>query len=168
MKGSANNNKKQIPTLAKFISVAVIHLDCLLVSMSVGKRNTCFYVKMNGLFVRVFPLHGVLYRIVSSYVRRSILHLRQFSVLAVHPGEHQMYESVGTKLYYGHMTDETYASVGDCRSSEHKRTHGKRKPGLKLLYPDIALGYICMDILGPLPMTGQGSKFVSMVVGSLR
>lgn len=89
-----DNEKPEIPTFAEFISVLSTVVDCSSVLESIGKPNTRFNLKGDGVLLQLSPLDRASQRVGPAYVRSGFLHLRQYSLFASHSGERLMYDSM--------------------------------------------------------------------------
>lgn len=73
--GVMDNQKTEIPTLAKFLTAQTSYVDCRAAFVSAGIPDTCFNFDSDGVLVRVSPLFGASQRIVPTSLGLLIPHL---------------------------------------------------------------------------------------------
>lgn len=79
-----------------------------------------------------------------------ILRLYHYSLLAGHPGERLMYDTMRQEVYSPHMSNHRYVTVKDCQSCASNWRDSKRHRELHLFPPTAPLEVVAIDILGPL------------------
>lgn len=77
-----------------------------------------------------------------------------------------MYDSKRRELYWPHMGNGLYATVRGCQSVVENYTHRKSQRQLKIFFSEVSFLYVGTDILGFLPKTEQGNKFVVVITYS--
>lgn len=113
MTSIAGSKNSKIQTRNERITSQSPDLDWRTASWSFGRSNTRSNVDSDGVLPRVFEIDGASQGLVPGSVRTLSLHLSHYSLLAGHPGEHCIYDSIRKKLYGPHMTIDVYATVGD-------------------------------------------------------
>lgn len=74
-----------------------------------------------------------------------------------------MYHTVRRNLYWPHMADNVYMTVGNCHSSAKDRAWLKRKCHLKQFYASGPLPFITMDIFSLLPRTNTCNEIIIVI-----
>lgn len=87
MKGTADNEKADIPKLAEFISVQSTDAHCRSTFAFVGRPNKILNADSDEMLVRVFSLNSVSPRITPASLRPRFLQLCHYFVLAGHSGK---------------------------------------------------------------------------------
>lgn len=90
------------------------------------KRNIRFNFDSDEVLVTASSSDGVSQRVVGTFLRHQSLHPFYYFLLAGHPGERRMYDSIRNDLCWPHMANDIYAMVRGCGFSAHDKTHDKR------------------------------------------
>ena len=137
---------------------------CRSVAESVGKRSSSFAYDRNGVLVRKSRLDGTLQKVVPESLRARILYLSHYPRLAGHPGGTRMYYTMRRDFYWPLMANDVHATVRDCESCAKTRgTQYKHQRKMKMFPASGPLEFVAMDILGPLPKTDGGNRFVLVI-----
>ena len=138
---------------------------CLQVLAEQDSRHQHFHEGPDGILRRRHPVLPDLVQIMLPKVLRpTVLRLCHYSLLAGHPGLNRMYYHIRRIYYWPHMAAEVAATVRYCAPCARNRVKlRKHKNHLKLFPTEELLQAISMDILGPLPRTGRGKRFLLFI-----
>jgi len=118
-----------------------------------------------GLPVRRAPLDLATQVYVPKSLRMEILTLEHAPVHAGHPGANKMYVSMRGFCYWESMVADVYAYVANCGTCAKGRVGGRRRTNpLRLFPPTEQLSAVCLDLLGPLPKTAMGNRYLLVMV----
>jgi Integrase zinc binding domain len=95
-------------------------------------------------------------------LRERILTLGHFSAIAAHPGATRMYRTLARKWYWPSLSRDCSAFVRRCPTcaARHFKRGPERPTPLMVFPPEGALEFISMDILGPLPTSRRGHRYI--------
>jgi hypothetical protein len=123
------------------------------------------YIYERGLVVRNDPKTGRVQVCIPKALRERAMKLAHYPKLASHPGATRMYQTMRHDLFWPKKSYDVHDFVLNCNSCARKRISSQRKTThLKLFLPSSALEFISMDILGPLPETREGNRFLLVIV----
>ena len=107
----------------------------------------------------------VTYQIVlPESLRETALKAHHNHTTASHRGVNKTLSSLRQRYYWPGLTSQTYRWVTRCHDCGAKKTSGrKRRAPLKQYVVGAPLERIAMDILGPLPLTTSGNRYVLVV-----
>jgi hypothetical protein len=100
--------------------------------------------------------------VVPASLRGRLCVLAHFSKAAGHPGTTKMTQTLSRLWYWPSMAKDCLATVRrcpNCAAKNLKRGPKKTTP-LTIFPPNRPLEFIAMDVLGPLPTTSRGNRFV--------
>ena len=121
-------------------------------------------VDQRGLLIRIAPSDGSRQIIVPRVLIRRILHNEHYPSSAGHTGAHRMFLSLRRAYFWPGMVADIYETVRQCNVCAQNRIteRGKTNP-LKLFPAKGPLESVAMDILGPLPKTKHGNRFLLVI-----
>jgi transposase InsO family protein len=95
-------------------------------------------------------------------LRERICKIHHFAKVAGHPGGTKMTETVSRRWYWPGLGKDCVAMVRRCPSCAASRLKRgpKRTYPLTIFPPERPLEFIAIDVLGPLPTTSRGNRFV--------
>jgi len=119
-----------------------------------------------GLLVRRASLDRATQVYVPKSLRMKLLTLEHAPAHAGHPGANKMYVSMRRFFYWKSMVADVYDYVANCGSCAKGRVGGRRRTNpLRLFPPTELLSAVCLDLLGPLPKTAMGNRYLLVIVG---
>jgi RNase H-like domain found in reverse transcriptase/Reverse transcriptase (RNA-dependent DNA polymerase)/Integrase zinc binding domain/Integrase core domain/Chromo (CHRromatin Organisation MOdifier) domain len=132
--------------------------------LSLHSPSGIFDVDRRGLLVRVAPSDGANQIVVPSSLIRRILHNEHYPPSAGHPGAHRMFLTLRRAYFWPRMAADVYETVSNCDACSRNRISEKAKTNpLKLFPAKGPLESVAMDILGPLPRTKHGNRFLLVI-----
>jgi Integrase zinc binding domain len=118
-------------------------------------------VNDKGLLVRQSPLDDAEIVVVPRCLANRAMCLAHLPRLSAHSGGTRMYATLRKSFYWLTMAKDIYQFVANCSSSAKSRLKRNRRTNhLKLFPPSEPLEFIPVDILGPLPVTQSGNKYL--------
>ena len=127
-------------------------------------NHSRFSVNEDGILVRESPLDAVRQIVIPKSLRPRLLHLQHVPPLAGHPGGRRMYATMRQHFYWPLMAADTYNFVRQCQECAKERiSHRKHASYLKLFPARAPLESVAIDILGPLPITSSGHRFLLVI-----
>ena len=108
---------------------------------------------------------GKLQLVVPAKLRQDILRSLHEGALSAHLGEEKMRNLLKERFYWPSCADDVSEWCSCCAVCCSRKTHApKRRAGLQTLQVGYPLQMVCVDILGPLPETETGSRYVLVAV----
>jgi hypothetical protein len=100
--------------------------------------------------------------VVPAALREQVCTIHHFSKAAGHPGITKMTQTMSRHWYWPTLARDCAATVRRCPNCAAKRLKRgpKRSVPLTIFPPDRPLEFFSMDVLGPLPITARGNRFV--------
>ena len=130
-----------------------------------GNLKSRFCEDANGLLVRVASLDGAIQAHVPTHMRLAVMMREHYPPQVGHPGANKMYTGMRRWFYWGAMVVDVDALVADCTECARNRVGRRWKTNyLKTFLPTEPLTELCMDVLGPLPVTTEGNKYLLIIV----
>ena len=153
------------PTNAEILEEQRGDAFCIQVLTEQDSRHRNFHEGPDGILLRRHPVQPDLAQIVLPRVLRPrVLRLCHYSLLAVHPRLNRMYYHIRRIYYWPHMAADVAATIRNCAHCARNRVNlRKHTNDLKLFPAEGPLQAISMDILGPLPRTERGKRFLLVI-----
>ena len=127
-------------------------------------RDSPFAHDQHGVLVRRAALDGRLQIVVPSTLRKRLLRIAHRAPVTAHPGRSKMYETLRRDFYWPSMSVDIHHVVEDCDTCARNRGKEKRSTYPMKLFPATRpLEQVAMDILGPLPKTKHGRRFILVI-----
>jgi transposase InsO family protein len=124
-------------------------------------KGRLFDIDPDGKLVRIAPLDQARQIVVPLALQPRLLHLEHFPVSAGHPGVSRMIRSLRRRFYWPNMALDVTNTVRNCTTSAKNRVKEcSRSSFLKLFPATRPFSYVAIDILGPLPKTEHGNRFL--------
>lgn len=130
-------------------------------------RNTHsrFGESPEGLLVRLSPLDRAVQVYVPVPLRQEVLRLEHDPAHAGHPGMNKMYTSMRRTYYWESMAADVYTYVAQCAACSRRTVGNRRRTNLLRLFPAAhPFTDVTLDLLGPLPVTKAGNRFLLVIV----
>ena len=128
-------------------------------------NDTRYYEDENGVLCRRLRTDPDISQIiVPRTLVDKVLKLHHHTPLAGHPGQDRMYQRIRQSYYWPHMAADINATVRDCHKCARDRIRLRKRTKPLKLFPAIKpLQSVCIDILGPLPLTKTGFRFILVI-----
>lgn len=98
-------------------------------------------------------------------LRDEVLTLEHMPAHAGHPRANKMYTSMRRSSYWESMVMDVYSFVANCGTCAKGRVGARRRNNpLRLLCPQEPLSAVCLELLGPLPETATGNRYLVVMV----
>ena len=152
-----------IPDIETFIREQKEDPYCREMAAEVGRVGSQFDVDENGVLCRRASTDQALQRVVPRTLRRAILYHAHYPCTAGHPGARKMYDTLRRQYYWPHQATDVYVLVERCPECRKNRPSAKHQRELKLFPAAGPLEFIAMDILGPLPRSKKGNRFITVM-----
>ena len=135
------------------------------ISKSSSKRRSSFFEDPDdGLLKRRCPYDGQVQIVLPETLRPRVLSLSHHSLLAGHPGQTRLYNTLRRTYYWPHMAADAFATVRNCQRCARNRIKLRKKTNFLKLFPATKpLDSLAMDILGPLPKTKKGNEYLLVI-----
>jgi transposase InsO family protein len=102
--------------------------------------------------------------LVPPKLREIVLHMAHLPPKASHPGARRMQANISQEFYWATLRRDCADYVKHCLScAAVKGPDGRQTRPLQLFPPDGPWEFVCADILGPLPTTVSGHRFVLVI-----
>jgi Integrase zinc binding domain len=117
-----------------------------------------------GLLVRKAPLDGSEQIVVPAALRPRLLHLEHYPRVAGHPGVSRKFRSLLRRYFWRKMSADVAETVRQCAVCAKNRIHERKRTSFLKLFPaSEPLEYVSLDILGQLPKTEHGNRFLLVI-----
>lgn len=153
-------------TLERLVKAQSTDIRCQSVRAEMDKNaHSRFGETPDGLLVRLSPLDKSVQVYVPEGLRQEVLTLEHMPAHAGHPGVNKMYASMRRTYYWEAMAADVYDYVANCDVCAKSKVRGRRRTAPLRLFPaSEALADVCLDLLGPLPTTASGNRFLLVIV----
>ena len=126
--------------------------------------QTQFVLDQHGVLTRRSALDGSLQMVVPESLRKRLMDVAHSAPTSAHPGRSKMYQTLRRHFYWPSMTVDINQWVENCPSCARNRIKDQKHIYKMKLFPaSKPLEYVAMDILGPLPRTKHGKRFILVV-----
>ena len=124
-------------------------------------RLSRFFINTEGLICRKAHLDGVEQIVVPTTLRDKVLYLSHYPATSGHPGGRRLFYMLRQRYYWPSMSGDAYSTVRMCPDCAKARIKlRKHNSELKTFPPSGPLEYIAIDILGELPRTPRGHRYL--------
>ena len=123
-----------------------------------------FAINQHGVLTRKSKLDNSLQVVVPLSLRKRLLEIAHCAPTSGHPGRAKLYQTMRRGFYWPSMTVDIHHMVTNCTACAKNRMKEQRNVYPMRLFPATKpLEYVAMDILGPLPRTRHGMRFILVV-----
>lgn len=126
----------------------------------VGTPKSAFNLNQQGVLIRRANLDGAIQLIALKSLRGHILRLTNHPLLAGRPGGRWMYETLRRHVFWPHIAADVYSTLKTCQRCPKMQTKFAHQRQLEQFPANRSLKIIAIDILGPLPRTKEGMRYV--------
>jgi len=121
---------------------------------------------VDGILYRVGKTPTDNWRLVIPHsLRRKVMELLHNSKWAGHPGMSRMKSSIGSRYFWPKMRQDIESWVRCCRAcAMAKRGKGRGKAPLQQELSGFPFQRVAFDVIGPLPTTAKGNRFILVMV----
>ena len=132
--------------------------------MDEGQGTSPFAINQHGVLVRRSQLDKSLQIVVPATLRKRLLEIAHYAPTSGHPGRSKMYQTMRRAFYWPAMSVDIHHLVEECEPCARNRIKGQGNVYPMKLFPATKpLEFVAMDILGPLPRTKHGMRFILVV-----
>jgi len=126
--------------------------------------DSAFFEDEDGLLRRHSTLDKSEQIVVPASLRPRLLAMSHRNLAAGHPGQTRMYDTMRVSYYWPAMAADIAATVQRCSTCAQNRLRYKKRSTTLKLFPALKpLEDVGIDILGPLPRTKKGNKFLLII-----
>jgi transposase InsO family protein len=126
--------------------------------------RSLFDIDKRGSFVRVAPLDGVRQIVVPAALVPRLLHLEHYPRTVSHPGVTRMLRTIRRTYFWPNMAENVLETVRQCDACARNRIIVSRRTNpLDRFRANAPSESVAMDILGPLPKTRHGKRFLLVI-----
>ena len=127
-------------------------------------RSSLFSENQNGVLLRTSPLDNALQVLIPDSLKDRLLHIHHYAPSSGHPGTTRMHQTLRRDFCWPKMAADVHACVGDCSKCAKNRIKGQgKKCPMKLFPAHSPVDCVAVDILGPLPRTKHGNRFIPVI-----
>ena len=132
---------------------------------STDNPSSSFFEDHDGVLCRKQPADPTRIQIVLPEVLRPrLLRLAHHSPLAGHPGQTRLHHRLSRSYYWPQMAADVATTVRECSACAKNRLRLIRNTSPMLLFPATnPLESVAIDILGPLPKSKRGFRFILVI-----
>lgn len=163
----AENNDAEkestVPPLRTCKQQQAMDVFCKQMAENVDWANAEYTVYKNGLIVQIVFIDGVFEVLLPQPPWNRLLYHSHYPVMAGHPGQQLMYDSMRRKFHWPHMANDVYTTATNCSACAQNRVEPKLRRHLQQFISNTLLELIAIDILGLLPYTVDGSQYVIVI-----
>ena len=117
-----------------------------------------------GLLMKATDEPGKYQILVPPRLREPLMHLAHLPPQGAHPGSKRMWMNLARQYIWPSMARDCAKYVAGCIScAACKPAFNRHTRPLQLFPPNGPWEFICADILGPLPITKSGSRFILVI-----
>ena len=128
-------------------------------------QDSAFFENHQGVLKRTHPFDpDIVQVVVSRTLRARLLRLCHNPVIAGHPGQNCMYYALFREYYWPHLAADVASTVRGCRTCATNCIKLRKDLNRLSLFPATRpLESLAIDILGPLPKTNAGKRFLQVI-----
>ena len=127
-------------------------------------RSPVIDVNDDGIAIRKAPLDGCEQILVPLALRPRVLYLEHYPKSVGHPGVTKMFRSMRQRYFWRNMYREIEDAVRSCEQCARNNVQERsRVNNMQLFTAQEPLEFVAIDILGPLPKTAHGNRFLLVI-----
>ena len=160
-----DTNNLQPLTVEEIVRAQAEDYECqdIKKEMSDGDRTNFTEVE-RGILIRAAPIDLTQQIYAPKTLRSRLLMLAHYPRLAGHPGGTRMYQTLRRTFHWPSMAMDVFNTVKQCSSCAKERLSlRKHSRFLKLFPAERPLECVSIDILGPLPRSFNGNKYLVVI-----
>jgi hypothetical protein len=152
-------------TIAEMRDAQGVDPDCERLREQLAAPGSTCDEDADGLLVRLSPMTARTQVVVPRALRERVMSLAHYPRSSGHPGGTRLFASLRREFFWPQMAADCKAFVSRCPSCARKELKGKRRHTalLKLFPPSAPLEFVAIDILGPLPKTKSGNRYLLII-----
>lgn len=128
-------------------------------------RKAFFFENEEGILCRRSFFLDTTQMVIPSSLRERLMTYHHELPLAAHPGARRMYATLRRGVYWPTMIVDVYKHVSQCTGCARNRLDERRHTSTLKLFPaNEPFASLAMDILGPLPASENGNRFILVMV----
>lgn len=127
---------------------------------NVGQAYAEYTINKSRLVIRKAHVDGIVLVAIPQTLWSPLQYRSYYPVLAGHPGQRRMYESMQREFYCLHTANAFYATVSSCNAHAQNRVEFKLKKQLQIFSASNLLEFLAIEILRPLPHTADGDQYI--------
>jgi hypothetical protein len=134
--------------------------------LTIGRsgRSPVIDVNDDGIAIRKAPLDGCEQILIPLALRPRVLYLEHYPKSVGHPGVTKMFRSMRKRYFWRNMYREIEDAVRSCEQCARNNVHERsRVNNMQLFTAQNPLEFVAIDILGPLPKTAHGNRFLLVI-----
>lgn len=160
----SHGKEMQPPTLINLFEAQSNDCTWTRAAFAISLQKSMFNFDAEGALVQTSTIDSGLQRLIPAALQSSILHLCHHSLLAGHPEEQQIYDTMRKSLHWPHMANVVYNKVARYMSWTRNLVISKKQRKIQLFPPEGPLNLVTIDIPGPLPKTEDWNKYIVVIV----
>jgi transposase InsO family protein len=150
--------------LAKIIREQAEDPDCRKYA-ELSEDNLLFDTNDDGVLIRKAPLDGAHQIVVPLTLRPQLLHLEHSPRTAGRPGISRMFRSMRRRYFWRMILTDVAETVRQCHVCAKNRIRERKRTSFLKLFPAAEpVEYVSLEILGPLPKTEHGNRFLLIII----
>jgi Integrase zinc binding domain len=132
--------------------------------LATAPRTGLYDLDKDGLLIRIAPSDGSHQTVVPSSLVPGLLYLEHYPAASGHPGAYHMFQTIRRTFFWPKIVEDIYETARQCDACARNRiSERKHTNKLQLFHAKSPLESVAMDILGPLPRTKHGSRFLLVI-----
>jgi Integrase zinc binding domain len=133
--------------------------------LATGGPGRVIDVNFYGIIVRKAPLDGCEQILVPRSLRPIVLHLEHHTKSIGHPGVTKMFATMGQRYFWRNMYKDVEETVRQCIPCAKNRVQERKRVSMMKMFPaNEPPEFVAIDILGPLPKTVHGNRFLLVIL----
>jgi hypothetical protein len=132
--------------------------------LATAPRTGLHDLDKDGLLIRIAPSDESHQTVVPYSLVPRLLYLEHYPAASGHPGAHCMFQTILRTFFWRKKIEDIYETVRQCEDCARNRFSERKDTNKLQLFPAKGpLESVAMDILGPLPRTKHGNRFLLVI-----